>query len=269
MLRAGMMIAFVFVLFFNVAMPALHITHGSQREALSVPFQQTARYYRDYSKEVTEEEERIISAVLRTEGIGEKYRPETSDPVKGEFHKEATGEDLKAYFKVWFQMGLKHPGVYVQATLNNYYNYFYPDAKLAKLGNMGSYSWSEHYMEVVRNHKNLKEIGLSIQYPERLGKARTAYENLREKVFELPVLSILKSPAAFVWTLILLVFYLLKEKAWTGLAQTIPLILSVGICFLSPRNGDYFRYLYGVSLCLPVVIICALLLCGHREEESI
>ena len=93
----------------HILFPALDITPGSRREMLSVPFQQTARYVRDYADEVTEEERDAIDRVLDYDTIGEVYDPNISDPVKKTFNEDADSEDLKAYFKVWFQMFLKHP----------------------------------------------------------------------------------------------------------------------------------------------------------------
>lgn len=51
--------------FLNIFLPALQIPDGSVAEALSIPFQQTARYLVEYGSEVTEEEEDAIDAVLQ------------------------------------------------------------------------------------------------------------------------------------------------------------------------------------------------------------
>ena len=146
-----------------------------------------------------------------------------------------------------------------------YYNYFYPGSTLVE---PYSYSWSQSCMKDIEGFEDLQEIGLSFHHPEALDHARTAYETLRERIFELPVLSLLKSPAAYVWTLMLLVFYLIKERKYKGLALTIPLVLSVGVCFLGPCNGDYFRYLYGVSVCLPIVFFQCLCMCKDPQEKE-
>lgn len=266
LLVSGITIAVCLVLFFDVLMPVFHITPTSKREALSVPFQQTARYFRDCEDEVTEEEWAAVSAVLNANTIGERYIPTRSDAVKGTFNEEATNDELMVYFKVWFQMGLKHPGVYVQATLNNYYNYFYPGATLAE---QYSYSWSQSCMEYTNGYEALQKTGLSFHQSEALEHARISYETLRESIFELPVLSLLKSPAAYVWMLMLLVFYLIKIKRYKALALTMPLVLSVGVCFLGPCNGNYFRYLYGVSMCLPIILFQCLYMCrDSREKEA-
>lgn len=266
LLASGVMIAVCLGIFFDVLMPVFHITPTSRREALSVPFQQTARYFRDYSEEITREEWDAISAVLDANSIEEKYVLTISDPVKETFHEEATQEDLMAYFKVWFKMGLKHPGVYVQATLNNYYNYFYPGTRLAS---QYSYNRSQNLMEDINNHDDLQKIGISFHYPEALDCARAVYETMRERIFELPVFSLLKNTAVYVWMLILLVFYLIKEKKYRGLALIMPLALSVSVCLLGPLNGDYFRYFYGVSVCLPIVFFQCLYICQYPQKKEV
>lgn len=265
LLVSGITIAVCVGLFFDILMPAFHITSTSKREALSVPFQQTARYFRDYPDGITEEEWEAVSAVLDASTIGKIYVPTLSDRVKNTFREEATKEELMTYFKVWIQMGLKHPGVYVQATLNNYYNYFYPGAEFARVY---SYNWSRNRMNNVNSYEDLQGIGVSFHYPEILNKERIEYEKLRETFFSIPVFSLLRNSAAYVWILVLLVFYLVKEKNCKGLALTIPLIFSVGVCFLGPCNGDYFRYLYGVTICLPIVFFQCLYICKYPRKKG-
>lgn len=59
------------------------------------------------------------------DGIKENYNPEISDFVKNTFREESE-DKLSEYFKIWFEMFLKHPMVYVEATLNNTFAYYYP-----------------------------------------------------------------------------------------------------------------------------------------------
>ena len=70
-----------------------------KQEALSVCFQQTARYVKYHGDEVTQEEEEAIKKVLNYKDIGNLYDPNLSDPVKKTFKTESTSEDLKNYFK--------------------------------------------------------------------------------------------------------------------------------------------------------------------------
>lgn len=111
------------------AAPALGVAPGSRCEMLSVPFQQTARYLREYPDDVTASEKKAINRILDYDVLAEKYNPELSDPVKITFRFRDDDNDpkldgyMKDYFKAWFAMFRRHPGVYIQATLNNIYSY--------------------------------------------------------------------------------------------------------------------------------------------------
>lgn len=111
------------------AAPALGVAPGSRCEMLSVPFQQTARYLREYPDDVTASEKKAINRILDYDVLAEKYNPELSDPVKITFRFRDNDDDpkldgyMKDYFKAWFAMLRRHPGVYIQATLNNIYSY--------------------------------------------------------------------------------------------------------------------------------------------------
>lgn len=262
----GMAVLLCVLLFFHALMPVLRITPGSKREMLSVPFQQTARYLRDHPEDVSAEERAAIAAVLNYDELAQRYTPTVSDKVKATYREATTGAELGAYFKVWIQMGLRHPGAYLQATMNNYYNYFYPGSKLVILY---SYDWSSSHagLQDLKRLPNQSNGTLDLSHPEGLHELRQGYETLRESLFELPLLSLLKSAATYVWGLILLVFYHIKRRGLPSLALTLPLVLLVGVCLLGPCNGDYFRYLYGVSVALPAVFFLSLYLADHPEKE--
>lgn len=99
---------------------------GSTREALSLPFQQTARYVKEHADDVSEEEKEVINQVLRYDEIAEKYDPRISDPVKSTYKEN--DEKLSAYFKVWFKHFLRHPLCYIEATWEQNYYLFIPES---------------------------------------------------------------------------------------------------------------------------------------------
>ena len=90
-------------------------------EAMSIPFQQTARYVCEYEDEVTEYERQVLDDVLNFEGM-KSYQPNISDPIKILYR----GGDLTDYMKIWVQMFFKHPGCYVAAFVNKGYGYLAP-----------------------------------------------------------------------------------------------------------------------------------------------
>lgn len=262
-MRFGIGTAMFFLLYQAVILPGLGISPSSRREMLSIPFQQTARYVRDAGDEVTEEEREAISSILDYEHLAELYNPNLSDPVKGTFREEATGEEMKAYFRVWFQMLFKHPDIYVQATMNNLYGYFYPNGYTA---NLYDYKKSAEQMEKL-NEALGGEYGLHVSYPEALESARNDYEAFREAVFKLPVLSAFLNPACYVWTLLLWFFWCIRKKDKPALVTTIPLMSFLLVCMAGPAYGWYFRYLYSLSVCLPAVILPGLYRTRAAEKK--
>ncbi|MBS6396085.1 MAG: hypothetical protein KH452_02880 [Clostridiales bacterium] len=239
----------------SVLLPACNVKSSNTRQLFSIPFQQTARYVRDAGDEVTAEEGKAIAAVLDYDRLAEIYNPNLSDPVKATFNRDATSEYLAEYFRVWFQMLKKHPDIYVQATMNNLYGYFYPYGYAA---NFYSYSDSAHQMEKV--NEELAEYSLKLQYPEALDEPRTLYEDLREAVFALPVFSSMVLSGFYVWVLLLWGFYCIYRKNGAALTLAVPLFLILLVCMAGPTYGWYFRYLYALALCLPGTILM-----GRRE----
>lgn len=246
------------ILWFNVLLPACGVIPGSIREVLSIPFQQTARYIRDSSAPLTEDEKEAISAVLNYEVIAERYNPELSDNVKSTYRNNASKEDLKRYFVIYMKMFLKHPSHYIQATLNNYYYYFYPGPRL---GNYYGY----HYSASNFNNLNeqMKMFNMQIKYPEIFDEWRDGYEKLREGIAKLPIISVLSSAASYNWILISLIFYYIQRGRKKELALLAPLCIQLLISLAGSTNGWYFRYTYPIAICIPVV----LLLCPHMSEE--
>lgn len=234
----------------KIILPSLGIASGSVREMLSIPFQQTARYIRDYPDEITPEEKESISAVFNYDKLAKSYDPDISDPVKNCFYSNATSEDLKQYFSTWLQMLFKHPSVYIEATMDNTYKYFYPDTNYAM---NYSYEYSEKVM--VRTNESSQVLDLNFYYPENLRTLRTNYQGLRESLFKIPILSILLCPSTYTWIFILWCFYCIKIKDYKVLSYTAVLGIQVLIFIAGPTNGVYFRYLYPFTISLPTIIL--------------
>ena len=80
------------------------ITSGSIRETLSIPFQQTARYVKYHSDDLTQEDIIVIDKVLGYDDLAERYDPEISDPVKNKFNKYTSNGELMDYLKDWLNI---------------------------------------------------------------------------------------------------------------------------------------------------------------------
>lgn len=242
----------------QVLFPALGVIPGSIREMLSVPFQQTARYVRDAGEDVTPEQQEVIDRVLDYDTLAQNYDPGISDNVKATYHGDT--EDLLEYFSVWFQMFLRHPGIYIQATMNNYYQYFYPGETLFSLY---SYSWSDDPIMQDINEK----LGTDFHYPENLWNARNSFEEAREDIFSLPILSLLNMPAFYTWGAILLLAYCLRKKSLRGILLCVPMLVQMLIFITGPTNGFYCRYEFSMLLYLPVVWILGLKMLKSQKNN--
>lgn len=246
---------FIFnVLYNNILLPSLQITPGSKAEMLSIPFQQTARYKRDYPNDVTKEEKEAISAILDYDNLEKIYVPSLSDKVKLTFNQKATNKELKSYFRAWFQQFCRHPGVYIEATINNLYEYISPYSNNAMV-----YSYKEISQQQIDIQKDkCSRYGMKFSLPSNLKKYRENFEQLREWVFSLPILVLLLKPFSYVWIVIAWSLYCIRSKNKKAILMCVPLLVQCLICVAGPANGAYFRYLYPIAMCLPIVIMSGL-----------
>lgn len=234
--------------FSNIILPAAGIADGSVREALSIPFQQTARYIQKYGDEVTEQEREAVNAVLRYDVLAKIYLSDVSDPVKDTFRIDADNKDLINYFKVWFAMFWKHPGTYVAATMSNYYGYFYPIVNdvqklyrtsvgsMYNAGRDGYFEFSNVYDEV---HVWLRDLC-------------SLYDMIWMKT---PVINILMTSAFYVWVVLTGWLMKLGRGDKCGFAFMLVFGLTTLTALAGPCNAiDYERYIYPLILGFPIIL---------------
>lgn len=247
-LTAAFITAFVLFAFGNYLITdVFEITNDDTQETLSIPFQQTARYVRDFGDEVTDRERDIIDKVLDYNAFAEKYNPELSDPVKSTFRGEGEDGALGQYFIVWFRQFLKHPGVYIQATVNNIYGYFY-------IENVGYYKDMFYMSQCVDDRL--------VFAPEGLKKASEWLCDVNMKTRQIPVIGLLSGVGFYVWLEFFIIFYFIFIKRNNKiLTCNIPVLLSLLICIASPANNT-MRY------ALPIIFITPVLFCMCFESKD-
>lgn len=241
----------------HIIFPYFQIEPGSRREMLSIPFQQTARYVRDAYDDITPEEKKAISAVLDFDSIGQKYFPELSDCVKSTYHA-ASKKDIIPYLKAWWTMFLKHPGIYIQATMNNTYSYFYPEYYTYYLGHKSLllYPYSTYSLPniIALNEKT----GTNVHYYRELDSLRNFYQRARVTFASLPIFTLFCTPAFYTWLMILFAFYSLKKKKRCAYISMIPLVFALMVYIAGPTNATYFRYIYSIAMSLPIGLVLCL-----------
>lgn len=241
----------LFVLYQKVLLPVCKVADNGPKEALSIPFQQTARYVRDYGYELSEEDEEIIARVLDYENLAELYDPITSDPVKYTFHAE-TSQDLMAYFGVWFRQLLKHPGNAVEATMNNAYGWFYQEG------------YAHNYMMNVQIEGH--EVRWEIHQPEIFAGVRQVMERVAKLLSRVSVINWFENAGFVSWMTILLGAVLLGARRKKYLLALSPLFMALLVCIAAPTFNYQMRYIMPVMFCVPFFLPMAV---QSLLEESI
>ena len=241
-LRKSVVIMSIGILLFNTGygklLTYLEIPNTSIREMLSIPFQQTARYVKYYSDDVTEEEKVAIDKILTYDTLGKRYRPELSDKVKNEYNRYATSDDLKEYFIVWGKMLLKRPMTYINSTVNNIYGYFYPD----------TYKW---YIYTSLNEK-LPEAGFDYHF-NKLEVPRLILSGYGNGFREVPVLKLFVNCGMYTWAYVFLLFVLCLRKKKDLIVLLLPAFALLLTTIAGPAN-TYFRYVIPYAMTLPLIL---------------
>lgn len=243
----------LFQLFSKICLPFFQVEAGSKREMFSIPFQQTARYVCTYPDEVTKEEKNAISKILDYDSLS-NYIPTLADPVKGTFHEDATLEELTSYFHVWFQMFKKHPGTYISATVNNYYDYFYFSVTL--LGYR--MEWSQTNIELLNEELPCSQEVSHYYDSDFINELRNFIMEVQDMAGCLPGVSLLMTAAFYQWVMLIIIGYLIAQKYYRFLAAYIPILSILLVNLAGPTNGSYFRYEYPIAFCIPYVVIWTL-----------
>ena len=232
----------------NVLYPALDITPGSKREMLSVPFVQTARYVRDYEKELSKKDKKAILKVMTTDGTIDEIlsaydttlESKRSDELKDKFNKHATDKDLKAYFKVWLKGLKRHPSTYVQAYFNLHYGW------LSYEGYDQGKTYEASYPE---------ELLMALpQFTDFEGnvKLKTAVNIEKWVLNVIPVTKPFLEISTYTWIYIILIIVAIRKKRFTSLVANSIIYFNYLIYMAGPIA--YMRYAVPMVCVVPFSI---------------
>lgn len=235
---------------------ALGITPGSKKEALSIPFQQTARYVKEYPDDVTAHEAEVIGKILKYDDLAQLYTAQCSDPVKNSFVQTSTNEELKDYFRVWLGMLKKHPGTYISATLGNAFGYIYPFYNYT-----GMSAYPLYMKKGVWPDTGYFDFDYVVADTPRRGLLD--YANRWRTV---PLLSATVNAGAYTWLIIILTGFLLYKRKLRGALAYLFAIFNILVCIASPVNG-YIRYALPIASAAPVFICWAWWYSTYRGDE--
>lgn len=237
-----------------------NIEQGSIREALSLPMQQTARYVKYHSEDVTSSEKTVINNVMDYDQLAQLYNPIISDPVKKTFKYNPTTKELIAYIKVWFKQFLRHPKVYLDATLNqNYFLLYTGQRNNVTYVNDFSSNVGEDYQKHIVAYLGLQNI-------DGLSRAKSNIQNYYELCFTFPGLRLLSHPAFYNLILLWLIFFSFIKKDWRMLIVAIPAAINFVTIILAPVIQGHPRYAFPIIYTVPIII--AVFMHNSNEDSS-
>jgi len=221
---------------------------------LFIPVQQTARYVRDHTDDVTSEERAAISAVLDYDKLAERYNPNSADPVKATYHGDESS--IKQYLKVWKDMLFKHPETYIQAAIHGSHSYY------AFTPYVGVRTMSDILRRDSVYLYNVERLGMELSHPELLEPVLTAWENTKELFVRSPILGLLCNCAFYTWLLLLVGLYFVRKREWKLWLLLVPMAFMILSCMTSPVNGNW-RYYVPVVASTPIIAAISIRLLAH------
>lgn len=225
---------------------ATDAAHGSVAEMLSVPIQQLARAVQ-VSPEAFDGEDMALMDALFPKQAYLRYEPTLSDPVKNDMDTAFFSAHAREAAALWVRIGLRCPGVYVDAFLNLALPSLYP---------YSAYRVAQPYIEVgLQNHV----LTGPFAQPDMSSPAR--FEGLRTWLDEhiwktgaddVPLAGVLFNTGAIFWLCGLCVLASAFAGDWRRLlVLALPVLLYMTYLLGPVMQG---RYLYPFVCILPVLL---------------
>lgn len=236
------------LLIYKGIIAARGILPGSRAEALSLPFQQTARFVSEHGESVSEDERTAIDAVLDYERLPELYAPTISDPVKASFKESAGTAELISYFRVWLKQGIKEPFTYIKATLNQNYYLFFPLEHCTRNWAHGhtrvNHFWNEYgFMTAM----GISEVNVADGFEDFM-------RGMDMLQMDLPIIGLFSNCAFYTLLLCLLLILSIKRGLWRFIIWALPSVITVLTVIVAPVVDT--RYLYPLLYSLPLLLCC-------------
>ena len=214
---------------------------GRKSEMYSLFMQQSARYVYFYENEVTEYEREVLSKTFAYYGVKARYDPILSDRIK-----ETFGNISVDYIKVYIVQFMKHPNIYIDATLNMIYrmftiDYIYPKYETTFASEYDKTKFEEPQIESLE------------EYRTKLYDYYKIYEDL-------PIVNLLCGFGVYNCLSVITLTFLIRDKRKKEIYIYIPIIVTIIILILSPIV--YFRY------CLPIVFATPILLAHYLSKKD-
>lgn len=234
----------------------LKIGKGSVHEMLSIPCQQLSAVYVSDGN-LCGEEERILEYIP----TAENYNPRIADNVKNRFNDSLFLANKIDFFKLWFKVGLKNPGIYINAFANTNIGFWYPDMIYSD-----PKAWHPYieYILAPDDERMNPNICMQLKQFSYLPKLTAINQRFcRNGSFQqIPIISMLCSAGFYFWVILAESFLLLSKKNYRYLLGIVPAVMYWGTCILGPVV--LLRYAYPYMLVALMMLAPALMQKGEQ-----
>lgn len=230
-------------------MRAFHVEPPDFIESVCIPMQQiTAVICND--RALTEEELSLIEEVVDLTYIHELYNPTFADNIK-ELVRAGNQDYLvahkKEFLKLWVELGLRYPGDYLTAYVNQTYGYWYPDS-----------------FYLVAEAEGVSATDLGVSHTPLIGgplviKAKEIAIKLGGMA---PIYGTLWSMGVACWIMLFGISVVIIRKDYHKLICYLPSVALLLTVLAATPVATEFRYVYFMVLSLPFYLITAILPSG-------
>lgn len=223
-------------------MDSLHVTQPDLIESLSIPTQQIANVICN-DRELAPEDIALLANVIDISHVKSLYNPTFADNMK-ELVRAGNQNYLAAhkgdFFRLWLKLGLKYPGDYLDAYVNQTYGYWYPDS-----------------FYPVADGEGISATKLGVSHTPIIGgPVVVKFKEISLKLGSMvPIYSLLWSMGIAFWFLLFCVgnAFVRREKA--KLVYYLPsLALFLTVMLAAPVATD-FRYVYFMVFSIPFYLM--------------
>lgn len=238
------------LLFFKVSMSILFATgtviQDDPIESKGIQIQQVALYVQEYPNDLTKFETKELNRIFNVQQIAIKYNPGNTDSVKGSGYYDKDTyryqtirqSDWRNFNKVWLEMMIKHPSVFVRGAVLKFYGYF--DVLSDQRRDM-----TVDYPDFELKKENMDEANINPRRRDRLNMLLQENKG---------ILGLMNSGALYVIIGLIMLSVLNFKFGWYSLLISMPFYVQILAIIVSPLNASV-RYSLGFIYGLPLLLM--------------
>jgi len=238
------------------------VSPGQSREALSIPLQQIARAARYNGENFTPEQQEFVRSVFpdfTVAEIGERYSWFISDPVKN--FADSRGfidPNMGDFLRGWLDIGINNPASYVTSFVSGGSGYWFPQ-----------FHWVTQAQVRGEDVGGVTGLVTRSNILENFSPEVRAFEGFLLNPQSIPGYSVFWLIGFWVWLAVIgIVAMLQRGRQRLAIAVGVPLGVLWLTSLASPVFSE-FRYMYGLVVMVPVVLLLGLSRMNDDEPDPV